>query len=155
MSHDIWRIHNTSDVLVVDRFLPEGWPRAVTLAHGELVTTITTQLLGGDGLNRDGDVGRWFSSLWAGHHRPTISHNITEGSQGIFVAELNVGNSVVRGGGFHNRSQLVVRKGPDLILVIVVPALVYWTIGSVIEPVLLSTLVAPRVTQVGVERRAW
>ena len=104
MSQDIWRVHNTRDVLVLDRFLPEGRPPAVTLAQGELVTTITTQLLGGDGLNRDGDVGRWFSSLGAGHHRPTISHNITVGSQGILVAELNVGNSVVRGGGFHNRS---------------------------------------------------
>ena len=112
-------------------------------------------MLGRDGLNRDGDVGRWFSSLGAGHHRPTISHNITEGSQGILVVELNVGNSVVRGGGFLNRSQLGVRKGPDLILVIVVPALVYWTIGSGVIPVLLSTLVTPRVTQIRVGRSAW
>ena len=68
-----------------------------TLAHRELVTTVTTRMLGGrDCLDGGGDVvGHWFSLLRASHHRPTICDHIAEGSQDILVAKLNVGNSVV------------------------------------------------------------
>ena len=68
-----------------------------TLAHRELVTTVTTRILGGrDCLDGGGDVvGRWFSLLWAGHHRPTICHHIAERGQSILISKLNVSNSVI------------------------------------------------------------
>ena len=61
---------NTWDVLVEAVALVEAMLLAAVLAHRVLVTTLTTQQLGGDGLYSGGDVERWFS-LWAGHHRPT------------------------------------------------------------------------------------
>ena len=77
-----------------------------TLAHRELVTTVTTGMLGGrDCLDGGGDVvGRWFSLLWASHHRPTICDHIAVGSEGILIAKLNVGHSVVWCSRFLHRS---------------------------------------------------
>ena len=76
MSHDIWRITHTMDVVLVTASLLTS-----TLAHRELFTTVTTRMLGGrDCLDGGGDVvGRWFSLLGAGHHRLTICHHIAEG----------------------------------------------------------------------------
>ena len=85
---------------------------------------------------------RWFS-LRAGHHRPTINDYITKGCESILGAKLYVGNSVVRGGRFHDGSFLGIGESPDFLLTIVMPALVYWMSGSGIKPVLLSTLIAP------------
>ena len=139
MSRDIWRrIINTWDVLV------EAMLLAAVLAHRVLVTTVTTQQLGGDGLYSGGDVERWFS-LGAGHYRPTISDHVAEGCQSILIAKLNIGNCVVWCSRFHDGPRLVVWECPDLVLIIKVPALVNRMIGSSIKPLLLPPLVAPRV----------
>ena len=141
MSRDIWRriIINTWDVLVEAVALVEAMLLAAVLAHRVLVTTVTTQQLGGDGLYSGGDVERWFS-LGAGHCRPTISDHVAEGCQSILIAKLNIGNCVVW---FHDGSRLFVWEFPDLVLIIKVPALVNRMIGSSIKPLLLPTLVAP------------
>ena len=133
---------NTWDVLVEAVALVEAMLLAAVLAQRVLVTTLTTQQLGGDGLYSGGDVERWFS-LWAGHHRPTISDHVAEGCQSILIAKLNIGNCVVWCSRFHDGSRLVVWEFPDLVLIIKVPALVNRMIGSSIKPLLLPTLVAP------------
>ena len=94
---------NTWDVLVEAVALVEAMLLAAVLAHRVLVTTLTTQQLGGDGLYSSGDVERWFS-LWAGHHRPTISDHVAEGCQSILIAKLNIGNCVVWCSRFHDGS---------------------------------------------------
>ena len=71
MFHDIWRVSNTKDVLVTTSLI------AGTLAYRELVTTVSTQVLGSDGLDkRGGAVGCWFSLPRASHHRATICDHI-------------------------------------------------------------------------------
>ena len=146
MSHDIWRVTNTKEVLVTASLITG------TLACRELVTTVTTASGGRDRLYRgEGAGGCWFS-LRAGHHRPTICDHIAEGSQGILVAKVNVGNCVVWCGRFLNRSRLVVGKGPDFVFFIIFPALVHWMFGFCIKPVLLSTLIPPSLAQVQVGR---
>ena len=75
MSRDIWRIHNTRDVLVLAGALVGARLRTVT----RLVTTGTTLILGRDGLDRGGDVVEcWFSFLRSSHPRPTIYYHIAE-----------------------------------------------------------------------------
>ena len=84
MSHDIWMISNTGDVLMEASALAIESLRAGTLASRGWVATVTTESLGGDGLHGGEDVGCWFS-LWADHLRPTINDHIGEGSQGILI----------------------------------------------------------------------